>query len=218
VSACPARDSAPLRVALADDHPVVRAGLRSILHREGIEVVAEVGDGRTIVREVERLSPDVIVMDVSLPGLNGIDATRAIRRTRTPARVLLMSVHYDEPSVMEGLDAGASGYLLKDASGDELVRAVRAVAADQSYFSPAIARVLAHRAIAKRSGGVQLTPREREVVQLIGEGRRLREIASQMFLSPQTVKSHRANAMRKLGARTTAELVRYAIRSGLAPA
>ena len=218
MSAYPARDSAPVRVALADDHPVVRAGLRSILHREGIEVVAEVGDGRAIVREVERLSPDVIVMDVSLPELNGIDAMRAIRRVRPTARVLLISVHYDEPLVIAGLDAGASGYLLKDASGDELVRAVRAVAGDQSYFSPPIARVLAHRAIAKRSGGIQLTPREREVVQLIGEGRRLREIAGQMFLSPHTVKSHRANAMRKLGARTTAELVRYAIRAGLIPA
>jgi len=196
----------------------VRAGLRSILQQEDIEVVAEVGDGRTIVREVERLRPDVIVMDVSLPELNGIDATRAVRQARIGVRVLLISVHYDEPLVIAGLDAGASGYLLKDASGDELVRAVRAVAADQSYFSPAIARVLAHRAIAKRSGGIQLTPREREVVQLIGEGRRLREIAGQMFLSPHTVKSHRANAMRKLGARTTAELVRYAIRAGLIPA
>jgi DNA-binding NarL/FixJ family response regulator len=213
------RASGPLRVALGDDHPVVRAGLREILESSGdITVVAEAADGRTLVRDVERLRPDVVVVDVGMPELNGIDATRTIRRRLPDVRVLVISVQCTQAAVLDAIDARAGGYMLKDASPQELVQAVRAVAANMSYFSPAVARLLADRVAEQRPGGVQLSAREREVVQLLAEGNRLSDIAARLFISVQTVKSHRASAMRKVGARTTADLIRYAIRCGLTSA
>src|SRR5262245_7512551 len=208
--------SAPLRVALGDDHPVVRAGLREILESSGdITVVAEAADGRTLVRDVDRLRPDVVVVDVGMPELNGIDATRAIRRRLPDVRVLVISVQCTRAAVLDAIDARAGGYLLKDASPQELVQAVRAVAANMSYFSPAVARLLADRIAEQRPQGVQLSAREREVIQLLSEGHRVSAVAARLFISVQTVKSHRASAMRKVGGRTTADLIRYAIRSGL---
>lgn len=206
-------------MALGDDHPVVRAGLREILESSGdITVVAEAADGRTLVRDVERLRPDVVVVDVGMPELNGIDATRAIRRRLPDVRVLVISVQCTQDAVLDAIDARAGGYMLKDASPQELVQGVRAVAANMSYFSPAVARLLADRVAGQRPGGVQLSAREREVVQLLAEGNRLSDIAARLFISVQTVKSHRASAMRKVGARTTADLIRYAIRCGLTSA
>ena len=206
-----------LRVIVADDHPVVCSGLKQILERDStIEIVADARDGRTLLRQVEALQPDLVVADVTMPDLNGIDATRIIRQRHSGTRVLLLSVHAQEAIVREALAAGASGYVLKEAAGDELQRAVDAVARDQSYFSPEVARLLATRLMEPRKDRPLLSAREREVLQLICEGRRPAQIAAQLFVSVTTVKTHRANAMRKLGARSTAELIRYAIRAGLA--
>jgi len=205
-----------VRVVLADDHPAIRAGLRRIFEQgDVIEVIAEAGDGRTLLRQVQTLSPDVVVLDISMPELNGIDATRAIRGEHSNTRVLVVSVHCTEATVLDAIEAGASGYVLKEAAADELSHAVQAVARGQSYFSPAVARLLANRLVEGGKQRTLLSAREREVIQLISEGRRLQEIAARLFVSIATVKTHRANAMRKLGTRTTAELVRYAIRSGL---
>lgn len=205
-----------MRVILADDHPVIRTGLRRIFERsDAIEVVAEAGDGRTLLQQVQALNPDVVVLDVSMPELNGIDATRAIRREHPSTRVLVLSIHCTETTVLDALDAGAAGYVLKEAATDEVGQAVEAVARGQGYFSPPVARLLASRVVERGKQRALLSAREREVTQLISEGRRLREIAARLFVSVATVKTHRANAMRKLGTRTTAELVRYAIRGGL---
>lgn len=212
------RTSGTIRVALADDHPLVRTGLRHVLERAGgMEVVAEAGDGRTLLRQVEELQPAVVIADVSMPELNGIDAARAIRQRSPRTRVLVLSVHCTEEAVIGAVEAGAAGYVVKDASSEELEQAVRAVANNESYFSPAAARLLATQVARREPRGTHLSAREREVVQLLSEGRRINEVATKLCISAQTVKSHRANAMRKLGARSTAELIRYAIRSGLAP-
>ena len=206
-----------MRVVLADDHPTIRAGLRRIFERGGaVEVIAEAGDGRTLLRQVAALDPDVVVVDVSMPELNGIDATRAIRNQHSATRVLVLSVHSTEATVMDALEAGASGYVLKEAAADEVGQAVEAVARGEGYFSPAVARLIANHVVERGRHRTLLSSREREVVQLISEGSRLSEIAARLFVSIATVKTHRANAMRKIGARTTAGLVRYAIRGGLA--
>lgn len=208
-----------MRVLLADDHPVVRAGLRHVLQRgDGIEIVGEVADGRALVQAAETLGPDVAIVDLSMPELNGIDATRAIRRVRPACHVLVLSVHCTEDSVLDAIEAGATGYLLKEAADEELGRAVEAVSEGKAYFSPGVSRLLANRITERGKRRSRLSAREREVVQMICEGRHLREIAARLFISPQTVKTHRANAMGKLGSRSTAELVRYAITYGLVQA
>jgi two-component system, NarL family, response regulator NreC len=208
--------SSRARAVLADDHSVVRAGLRNILERSGtVEVVAEAEDGRTLLAAVHRTRPDIVILDVSMPGMNGVDATRLIVREHPGTPVLILSVHCSEGIVLDAIEAGATGYVLKDAAPSELERAVQVLLAHQSYFSPAVASVLANRLT---TGGVRremLTAREREVVQLMCEGHRLHEVATRLFVSVSTVKTHRANAMRKVGARSTAALIRYAIRNGL---
>lgn len=194
----------------------MRAGLRRILAQDSrFEVVAEAADGRQLLRDVERLRPDVVVVDISMPELNGIDATRAICRLPRPSRVLILSVHCTEATVVDAVEAGASGYLLKEAAEEQLHQAVAALAENKAFFSPAVSRLLANRLLRGSAGRLHLSTREREVVQLISEGHPLREIASRLFISMSTVKSHRANVMRKLGSRTTADLVRYAINHGL---
>jgi DNA-binding NarL/FixJ family response regulator len=205
-----------IRVILADDHPIVRAGLRHVLERNAdIAIVAEAGDGRGLLRQVRTLLPDVVVADVSMPELNGIDAARLIRREHPETRVVMLSVHCTESIVHDAIAAGAAAYVLKEAADEELRRAILAVARGESYFSPPVARLLAIRLVEQGRERALLSAREREVVQLISEGRRLNEIAAKLFVSVPTVKTHRANAMRKLGVRTTAELIRHAIRQGL---
>jgi two-component system, NarL family, response regulator NreC len=213
----PAAVAAPrVRVILADDHPIVRAGLRHVLERGGgIEIAADSGDGRQLLRQVRTLHPDVVVVDVSMPEMNGVDAARIIHREHRSTRVVILSVHCTEAIVHDAIAAGAAGYVLKEAADEELRRAVLAVARGESYFSPPVARLLATRLVEQGRDRAMLSAREREVVQLISEGMRPQEIAAKLFVSIATVKTHRANAMRKLDARTTAELIRHAIRRGL---
>jgi DNA-binding NarL/FixJ family response regulator len=209
-------DTSGIRVVVADDHPVIRAGLRHILERQdGIEVVGEASDGPTVLEAVRSSTPDVVVMDVSMPRMNGIDAVRALRRERGSPRVVMLSVHYSEAVVLEAMEAGAVGYVLKEAAREELTAAVRAAGQGHGYLSPPVARMIAARLTTKNPAASRLTSRERQVVQLLTEGVSVREAAARLFVSTATVKSHRSNAMRKIGARSITDLVRYAIREGL---
>jgi DNA-binding NarL/FixJ family response regulator len=203
---------------VADDHPVIRAGLCHILQREAdIEVVGEAGDGPAVLEAVRSSAPDVVVMDVSMPRMNGIDAVRALHRERRSPRLIMLSVHYSEAVVLEAMEAGAVGYVLKEAAGEELCAAVRAAGQGHGYLSPPVARMIAAKLSTKSPAASTLTTRERQVVQVLSEGATVRETAAKLFISTATVKSHRMNAMRKIGARTMADLVRYAIREGLIP-
>jgi DNA-binding NarL/FixJ family response regulator len=211
-----------LRILLADDHTVVRQGLRRVLEaRPEWQVVAEAGDGREAVRLAEESTPDVAILDVAMPLLNGIDAVRQIARKVPATRVLVLSMHADEAYVTQMLRAGAAGYLLKDSADVDLLQAVEAVSAGKSFFSPAIARVIADdyvRHLADR--GVTdrfelLSEREREIFQLIAEGKTNKEIAALLFLSPSTVDTHRSRVMEKLDVHSAAEIVLYAVRKGV---
>ena len=212
----------PLRILLADDHTVVRQGLRKILEaRPQWEVVAEAADGREAVRQAEEVKPDVAIVDVAMPLLNGIEAVRQIARKASSTRVLVLSMHNDEAYVTQMLRAGAAGYLLKDSADVDLLQAVEAVAAGKSFFSPAIARVIADdyvRQLEDREASDRydlLSEREREIFQLIAEAKTNKEIASLLNVSPSTVETHRAHIMEKLDLHSAAEIVLYAVRRGV---
>jgi len=212
-----------LRILLADDHTVVRQGLRKVLEeRADWRVVAEAGDGREAVRQAEQHKPDVAILDVAMPLLNGIEATRQIVKRVPNVRVLVLSMHADEAYVIQILHAGAAGYLLKDSADVDLLQAVSAVAEGKSFFSPAIARLMLDDYVKQRSGepGVidryaSLSDREREVFQLIAEGKTNKDIAAILFISPSTVETHRARIMEKLDVHSAAEIVLYAVRRGV---
>jgi two-component system, NarL family, response regulator NreC len=210
-----------LRLLLGDDHTLVRHGLRKILEEQrDWEVVSEVGDGREAVREAVAHKPDVAIVDVAMPLLNGIDATQQIVRRVPQTRVLMLSMHADEAYVMRALQAGAIGYMVKDAAGKELLTAVEAVSAGRRYFSPAIEKLVQDES--GRAGGVgfadryeTLSTREREIFQLIAEARSNKEVAALLDISPATVETHRARILQKLDIHNTAELVLYAVRRGV---
>ena len=211
-----------IRVLLGDDHTVLRQGLRKILEdRREWRVVAEAGNGRDAVREAIELTPDVAVLDIGMPLLNGIEATRQIVRRAPSVRVLILSMHSDQAYVTQAVQAGARGYLLKESAGSELIAAIAAVAAGKSFFSPAVAQVvfddyvrgLTERGITDRYDA--LSEREREVLQLVAEGKSSREIADVLSISPATVETHRTHLLQKLGLRNTGEVVRYAARRGI---
>ena len=217
----------PIRVVLADDHALVRAGIRALLENiEGVAVVAEAGDGRAALRAVAEHQPDVVLMDIAMAGLNGLEATARIVREHPAVRVVILSMHANEEYVLRALQAGAIGYLLKDADTAELELAVRAAARGEAYLSPGVSRHLIADYVRRvgrdpqlveslRHGLSLLTPRQREVLQLIAEGRTTREIARLLNISVKTVETHRAQLMERLDIHDVAGLVRYAIRAGL---
>jgi two-component system, NarL family, response regulator NreC len=213
---------ARIRILLGDDHTLVRQGFRKILEgRPDWEVVAEASDGRDAVRQAAAVEPDVAVLDIGMPLLNGIEAARQITRRHPNIRVLILSMHSDEAYIIQALKAGARGYLLKDSADVELIRGIAAVAAGKSYFSPAVSRIMlddyvrrmAEKGIVDRFES--LSEREREVFQLIAEGHSNKEIADLLFVSPATVETHRAHILQKLDVHNTAELVLYAVRRGV---
>ena len=225
-----------MKVLLADDHRIVREGLKSLLAAQpDMEVVAEAADGRQAVQMARDLAPDVVVMDVAMPQLNGIEATRQIAADEPGMKVVALSMHSDRRFVSEALKAGASGYVLKDGAFDELISAIRAVVSDKVYLSPRVAGVVVEdyvRRLPPRDGSHvlhagaaaqparhgafdALTPREREVLQLMAEGYATKEVAHRLSVSVKTVETHRRNLMEKLGLDSVAELTKYAIREGL---
>jgi len=210
-----------IRVLLVDDHPIMREGLRALLADErDVELVGEASNGRDALALTEQLAPDVVVMDVAMPDMNGMEAARRIADAQPGVRVVALSMHADKRFVRQMLLAGASGYLRKGCTFDELVRAVHTVAAGNTYLSPEIASTVAED-YTKRliSAGVSrpaaLTPREREVLQLLAEGNQPKQIAARLNVSVKTVSSHRRSVMQKVGARSLADLVKYALREGL---
>ena len=204
------------RILVADDHPVVRQGLRSLLTREGFSVVAEAADGREAVRQIESEHPEVALLDVGMPGLNGLDAAREIMRCAGATKVVILTQHAEEPYVLEALRAGVHGYVLKSQSVTDVVQAIRDVTRGRIYVSPAISDVVvsAYRGQSKLAAD-SLTSREREVLQLIAEGKSTRKIAEILVISPKTAESHRSHLMVKLGIHEVAGLVRYAVKRGL---
>jgi DNA-binding NarL/FixJ family response regulator len=206
-----------LRVLIADDHGIVRSGLRMLLERqEGIEVVAEASDGAAARDIAIRERPDLAILDVKMPKLTGLQATREIRAHAPDVSVLILSMYDDERYLFEALKAGASGYVLKAQADVDLIEAVRAVERGEPFLTPEAQRALIKDVLGESSGrSSELTPREEEVVKLVAEAHTNKEIAEILHLSEKTVENHRSNAMRKLGMRDRVELVRYAIRRGL---
>ncbi len=210
-----------LRILLADDHRLFADGLRGLLLQErGLEVVATAKDGREAVRLARQLRPDLVIMDLSMPGMSGIEATRQITSELAGIKVLCLSMHTETHFVEAALEAGARGYLLKDSALEELAEAVRTVSAGRSYLSPAVAGSVLealrdHRPLAGKSAHELLTPREREVLQLVAEGRSTKEIAAELHVSTKTVLTHREHLMDKLRIRSVAGLTKYAVLEGL---
>ncbi len=210
-------DDAPIRVLLAEDHTIVREGLRALLlAQQGIEVVGEAADGRIAIEQALELRPDVVVMDLNMPGVSGIDAITQLSSEAPECRVLVLSMHSSEEYIRPAIRAGASAYLLKGSGLSDLVAAIRAVARGEAFFSPAVAKVLLSETRRASSEQVmELTPREREVLRWVAEGRSSPEIARMLQLSVKTIEGHRSRIMSKLDVRNVAELVRHAIRLGL---
>jgi len=206
-----------IRILLADDHAVVRAGFKMILSAQAdMEIVGEAGNGREAVESAEELKPDIVVMDVAMPELNGIEATRRLTASLPHTRIVALSMHKDSVYVREILRAGARGYLLKDSPAGDLVSAVRAVASGQSYLSPAVSNAVLDDYRRHVTNPIDLlTTREREVLQMIAEGKTNKEIAVVLNLSVYTVDAHRGRIMEKLNLHSINELVRFAVRNGL---
>lgn len=210
-----------VKILLADDHKIIRDGLRSLINNQsGMEVVAEADNGRNAVKLTRKLKPDLIIMDISMPDLNGIEATRQIIAESHGIKIIALSMHVDKRFVVEMFNAGVSGYLLKDCAFEELSGAIRAVTSNQTYLSPKLTgeviKDYVHQYTTKNAPTASnLSPREREVLQLIAEGRNTKEIASRLNVSVKTVETHRRKIMERLDVRSIAELTKYAIREGL---
>ncbi len=206
----------PTRVLLADDHPLVRQGLKTLLEREGFQVAGEASDGQEALRLMPTALPDVAVLDIGMPVLNGLDAAREIHKCYSRTKAILLTRHDEDQYVTEALRAGVKGYVLKSQAVTDLVDAIRRVAGGGVYLSPGISRALVE-AYRSKTGlpADPLTPRERQVLQLVGEGKSTKEIAVLLGISAKTAESHRTRLMQKLDIHETASLVRYAIRRGL---
>jgi DNA-binding NarL/FixJ family response regulator len=208
------------RILLADDHEMLREGLSRILEAE-FDLVATVGDGRAMLAEAERLQPDVILVDIAMPLLNGIEAVRQLRKSNRRTKVIFLTMHSAAEMATEAFGAGASGYVLKSSAGKELIKAIRTVLDGQIYLTPHIQQSVLEAFI--KSGGepekapVELTERQREVLQLVAEGLTMKEMADALNISARTIESHKYELMRKLAVRTTAELIQYAIKHSIIP-
>lgn len=212
--------SAKTRVLLADDHGLVRAGIRSLLERIGtVEVIGETGDGRQVLRMVKELLPDLVLLDIAMPSLNGLEAAARITKEFPDTAIIMLSMHANEEYVLQALRAGASGYLVKDAATAELEIAMRSVTNGKTYLSPSISKTLVDEYLGNsekaRSPLERLTARQREILQLVTEGHTTRQIAELLNVSVKTVETHRAQLMDRLEIRDIPGLVRYAIRTGL---
>ena len=211
-----------IRVFLADDHLILREGIRSILEKvPDIEMIGEAADGKEAVAKVEQLAPDVVLMDITMPGLNGLEATRQIKQKHPSIKVLILTMHETDQYLSEMLEAGASGYVVKTTTSRELISAIRAVYQGDVHLYPSIARMLVEDYLHKVKTGEEkasyngLTPREREILRYIAEDKQNKEIAELLGISVRTVQAHRTNLMDKLGAHDRTELVKYAIRKGI---
>jgi DNA-binding NarL/FixJ family response regulator len=206
-----------LRVVVVDDHLMLIQGIKKLLEgRSGVQVVGEAYDGREGVELVKRLKPDIAIVDITMPGLNGLDATRAIAKLSPRTKTILLTMHKENPYVTEALDAGVHAYVIKSQTAGDLLRAIDEVSANRVYLSPSIASLVVN-AYRHKDGvdTVPLTLREREVLQLIAEGQKTKQIAARLGISVKTAESHRTRIMKKLDVHDTANLVRYAIRRGL---
>lgn len=216
----------PPRVLIADDHEVVRKGLRTLLEEQpGWQVAGEACDGREAVEKAKNLKPDVTVLDISMPTLNGLEATRQMMKNNPQSRVLVLTMHESDPLIREVLGAGARGYLLKSDAGRDLVNAVDAIRRNKTFFTARVAQMVLDgyldKKIAKPDAETprdRLTPRQREIIQLLAEGKSSKEVASALNLSIKTAETHRANIMRRLDCHSVSELVRYAVRNNIVQA
>jgi DNA-binding NarL/FixJ family response regulator len=214
---------APFRILLADDHEVVRAGLRALLEEQsGWEVVAEAVDGRDAVEKASKLKPDVVVIDIAMPSLNGLEAVRQIVKAVPNTKVLVLTMYDSDPLIQQVLQAGARGYLLKSDAGRDLVSAIDALRRNKTFFTPKVSQMVLEGYLDKNpkekepeaeAESLRLTSRQREIVQLLAEGKSSKEVAAVLGLSVKTAETHRANIMRKLDCHSVTELVRYAIRN-----
>ena len=214
-----------IQILIADDHGIVRTGLKLLLERvDDMQVVGEASDGREAVRLAKELQPNIVIMDIGMPLLNGLDAAAQIIRENERVGVIILSMYADESYIVRALDAGARGYLLKDNADDDIERAIRSITLGRPFFSPSIAQALLDDYVRlMRERHIQdsydlLTEREREVLQLLAEGKSNKEAATILNLSPYTIETHRQNLTQKLGLHNTAEIVLYAVRKGIIPA
>jgi len=213
----------PLRLLVVDDHEVVRKGLRSVLEQQpGWQVAGEAADGREAVSKAKELKPDITVLDISMPALNGLEATRQMLKQDSRAKVLILTMHESDPLIQEFLNAGARGYLLKSDAGKDLITAVEAVRRNKTFFTAKVGQMVLDGYLDKKPHPAdtdappsRLTPRQREIVQLLAEGKSSKEVAVALGLSVKTAETHRANIMRRLECHSVSELVRYAIRNGI---
>jgi len=210
-----------IRILLADDHKIIRDGLRALIDKqEGMKVIADAENGRLAVELTRDLVPNVVVMDVSMPDLNGVEATRQIHSFNPNTKIIALSMYSDRRFVMEMLKSGASGYLLKDCAFEELIQAIKTVSENHTYLSPGVADIVVEDVVHQSDNNRGtvfdiLTAREREVLQLLTEGKSTKQIAAQCHVSVKTIETHRQHIMDKLGIRSVAELTKYAIREGL---
>lgn len=209
-----------LRILLTDDHRLLRQGLSSLLENQGFEVTGEAEDGRTAVKLAKKLQPDAAIIDISMPGLNGIDATKQIRHACPEVKVVVLSMRSDSRAVLESFAAGASAYLLKEAAFEEVAVALNVVLQGKTYLSPAIAHVVVRNSVEHWSAIPRpmrrgIAGREREILQLLAEGRTSREMAASLYVSMKTIETHRKQIMDKLNLHSIAELTKYAIREGV---
>jgi two-component system, NarL family, response regulator NreC len=206
----------PTRLLLADDHALVRQGLMAFLERQGFQVVGEASDGQEALRLAAKAQPDIAVLDISMPVLNGVDAARELKKSSPKTKIILLTKHEEDQYVTEALRAGVRGYVLKSQVANDLVSAIHEVCRGSIYLSPCISHAVVDAYLTKKDSPADpLSARERQVLQLVGEGKSTKEVAAQLGVSVKTAESHRARLMRKLDIHETASLVRYAIRRGL---